>query len=341
MALLPIDTRRLHIRVMRPADAPVLSAYRSDVEIGRFQDWSMPYGLDEALRMLEGQADVVDLPADGWVQLAVDHAGQMIGDLAVGVVDGHIAHVGYTLAPAFHGKGYAGEALSTLVDVLFRSGGIHRIVASVDPDNTASMRVLEGQGFTYEGRARSAEFVRGAWVDDDRYGLLRSDREAWLGRPSSASSVELVELDVDNVRAFAQLATHHSQERFVAPMSASFRDALFPEIIDGSPVVPWMRGIVADGSPVGFVMLADVTAAHPDPYLWRLLVDRMHQRRGVGSAALSLVIELLRARRCRRLLTSWVEGPGGPRAFYERMGFEATGAIVDGEVEGALTLSRT
>ena len=30
------------------------------------------------------------------------------------------------------------------------------------------------------------------------------------------------------------------------------------------------------------VMLALVTDAHPKPYLWRLLVDRRHQRRGIG-----------------------------------------------------------
>ena len=64
---------------------------------------------------------------------------------------------------------------------------------------------------------------------------------------------------------------------------------MFPESIDGAPVVPWMRAIEADGELVGFVMLAITTEAHPEPYLWRFLIDRMHQRRGIGSAALDLV----------------------------------------------------
>ena len=102
-----------------------------------------------------------------------------------------------------------------------------------------------------------------------------------------------------------------------------------------------MRGIVANGEPVGFVMLAAVTPAHPDPYLWRLLIDRKHQRRGVGDATLRQLIQHLRSEGCTRLLTSWVEGPGGPAPFYTRLGFSPTGRVIDGEVEGALEFSTT
>ena len=78
-------------------------------------------------------------------------------------------------------------------------------------------------------------------------------------------------------------------------MPESFADALVPEIVDGAPVVPWMRGVEADGELAGFVMLAEVTDAHPEPYLWRLFVDRRHQRRGIGDRVLALVVERLRA----------------------------------------------
>jgi hypothetical protein len=38
------------------------------------------------------------------------------------------------------------------------------------------------------------------------------------------------------------------------------------------------------------------------------------------------------------MLTSWEEGPGGPRPFYEKLGFTETGRQVDGETEGRLVL---
>ena len=43
-------------------------------------------------------------------------------------------------------------------------------------------------------------------------------------------------------RKLYRLRTHRNQQRFVATMPESFADALVPEIVDGAPVVPWMRG---------------------------------------------------------------------------------------------------
>lgn len=341
MMILPISTSRLTLRVMRPTDAEIFVSYRNDPDIARFQDWALPYPIEHALAFLDDQVACDDIPIDGWVQIAIDHRDEVIGDLAVGMSpERGVAQIGYTLRREFQGTGYASEALSALVDLLFDRRDVHRIEASVDPENLPSIRVLENQGFVYEGCARQAELIRERWVDDAKYALLRSDRASWLLRPQTIRRVNLVELNPDNVRQFSQLATHRSQERFVAPMSASFRDALVPELIDGEQVKPWMRGIEADGEPAGFIMIADVTDAHPDPYLWRLLIDRNYQRRGVGTAALTTLVDMLRQQGRTQLVTSWVDGPGGPRGFYERAGFRPTGNLVDGEVEGVLDLTR-
>ena len=79
-----------------------------------------------------------------------------------------------------------------------------------------------------------------------------------------------------------------------------------------------MRAIEADGQIVGFVMLALTTPNHPEPYLWRLLIDRMHQRRGIGSRALELLADECRAMGDSTLLVSWAEGKGSPRAVLPR-----------------------
>jgi diamine N-acetyltransferase len=122
-------------------------------------------------------------------------------------------------------------------------------------------------------------------------------------------------------------------------MADSYADALFPEEVDGWPVVPWMRGVTADGAMVGFVMLALATEHHPEPFLWRLLVDRMHQRRGIGSAIIELVAEECLRTGNETLLVSWSEGPGSPRDFYVRHGFVPTGRLVDGEIEARKSLA--
>src|SRR5690606_29967975 len=119
-----------------------------------------------------------------------------------------------------------------------------------------------------------------------------------------------------------RLAVHKSQERLVAPMLDNFRDALVPPVEHGAPVVPWYRAIEADGDIVGFLMATQPTAAHPNPYLWRLLIDRMHQRRGIGSAALDHFEQWCRDQGATAIEVSWVEGPGSPARMYRARGYE-------------------
>jgi GNAT superfamily N-acetyltransferase len=195
--------------------------------------------------------------------------------------------------------------------------------------------VLERAGLLFEGHTRSSFWVGDEVSDDWIYGMTRSDWETWRDRPRNLpQEVHLVEIGEANVWDVYRLRTHKTQEEFVATMAQSYADALFPEIVDMAPLAPWMRAVVADGEMVGFVMLALRTQHHPEPYLWRLLIDRRHQRRGIGARVLELV-----AGECRRsgsdtLLTSWAEGKGSPRPFYLRNGFEPTGRIVDEETEG-------
>jgi RimJ/RimL family protein N-acetyltransferase len=339
VVVLPLRTERLDLRVMRVADAPVLAAYRDMPEIARYQGWALPFTVDAARRMLEEQAHLDDLADEGWVQIAIEHNGEVIGDLAVCMTDdGHVAELGFTLAPQHHGKGFANEAAGALVDALFARTDVHRVVASIDPANVASMRVIEHLGFRHEGTGRRATQVRGEWLDDMRFALLREDRADWLARPTSCEAVELVEITDDNLRAVAALATHRHQEHFVAPVARSLAQASVPPMHDEYLVVPWTRAIQADGEIVGFMMLSAVSPGEPVPYLWRFLIDRRHQRRGVGSRAIGLLVEQLRCDGHEALLLSYEEAPGGPRPFYERLGFVPTGLVVDGETEARLEL---
>lgn len=326
--------------MMRVADAPVLVEYRNDPRVAHFQDWDLPYTSERAVeRLTEQEARGEGLAVGEWSTLAIELDGEVIGDLACHLDErGAVAEVGYTLRSAFQGRGYAREALSALVDHLLATTDVHRLEASLDPENVASMRLLESVGMTWESFSRRSYFLRGRWDDDLRYAMLREERAAWLQRPSTPpSSLALVEITPDDAYLWGRLRTHHSQERFVATMALSFRDALFPEVVDGAAVVPWMRGVLADDERVGFVMLAEATAHHPEPYLWRLLVDRMHQRRGIGRLIIAELVRLLTEQGHRSLVTSWVEGTGTPRPFYLGLGFEPTGRIVDGETEARLS----
>ncbi|MBA3606688.1 MAG: GNAT family N-acetyltransferase [Acidimicrobiia bacterium] len=338
--VLPVDSARLRLRRFTPADALAFAAYRSDPAVARFQGWSTPFEPDAASRFIAAQADLAGPTRGRWVQIAVEHAGELIGDVAVRLDDdGRLATIGYTLAPAHQGRGFAREAVACLLDHLLDTLGVHRVEASLDPRNVASARLLERLGFDHEGTFLSAVVADGEWTDDDHYALTADRRRTWNERQRARpDDVRFVEVTAGNRQQVLRLEIHHSQQRFVAPMAQSFADALVPDVVDGEPVVPWFRAIEADSSLAGFVMIAARTEAHPEAYLWRLLVDRWHQRRGIGERALELLVEQLRADGHETLLVSWHPGAGGPEPFYLDRGFVPTGIVEDGEIEARLRL---
>lgn len=330
-----LRTPRLELRLLAGRDVDAFVRYRNVPDVARYQDWELPY-TTEMGRAVAADVGRLGGPTRGeWVQLAIDRAGVLVGDLAVWVDQaGELAMIGYTVAPEHQGHAYAVEAAEALIDWLFERIGVHRISATLDPRNMASARVLERCGFEYVGTARSSAFVRGEWADDTRFSLLADDRARWKQRPTGRpDSIALVEVTPDNVRAVGRIEVAHSQRRFVSSVTQSIADAAHPPLDDGVPTRPWYRAIVADGELAGFAMLALPTPSEPIPMLWRLLVDTWHQRRGIARRAIGQLAEMLLSDGSEYLEVSFVDEPDGPEAFYAQLGFERTGEVDDdGEV---------
>ena len=328
---------------MREDDAGDLARRRNDTEVARFQNWTLPYPKDEADRIV-GELVAMDGPEneEWWMAVVCDRdTNEAYGDLALHLsAESQTAEVGYSFGSEHWGKGYATESLEALMRYLFEELKVTRVFGMLNPDNPASAVVLERSGLLFEGHTRSSFWLGDAVSDDWIYGMTRPNWDAWITRNRNPPDVvKLVEVTVDNERAVSKLKTHKSQESFVAPMGWSFTDALFPEVVEGAPLVPWMRAVEADGELVGFVMLALRTEHHPEPYLWRLLIDRLHQRRGIGGRVLDLIAEECRAMGDATLMTSWGEGKGSPGPFYLGHGFEPTGRKIDHETEARKQVS--
>ena len=342
MTFTPLRTDRLLLRPVRAADAAPLAARRSDPEVARYQTWIPPYALDRAEALI---ADVMamDGPSDGawWMLTVADPADTTVfGDIVMKLTwDGRTAEIGYNFDRDSWGQGYAVGAVEALVEYLFDTVRVTRIEGGLHPDNPASAMVLERVGMLFEGHTRRSFWVGDDNSDDWLYGMVRDDWEAWRSRPRHRpESVELVEVTTDNLRATMRLVTHKSQEQFVAPVTQSLCEALVPPVENGVTLDPWYRAVVADGELAGFVMLARSQPGAAEPWLWRLLVDRMHQRRGIGSRTIDLVVDQCRARGDDTLLTSWRLGRGSPEPMYLARGFVPTGEIDDGEVIARLRL---
>ena len=93
------------------------------------------------------------------------------------------AEVGFALAREAWGHGLMREALTTLIAFAFDDLRMHRLEADVDPDNDASLGLLERLGFQREGYLRERWIVAGAIRDTVLLGLLEREwRERMAGR---------------------------------------------------------------------------------------------------------------------------------------------------------------
>lgn len=174
-----IATERLVLRRFRSSDAETLAAYRSDPDVARYQSWTPPVTLDQA-RAIVASLAAGDPTQPGWFQYAIERTEDKrhIGDVGVDLHDNRMrAEIGFTLATAYQGRGYAGEAVRAVLDHLFRVRGLHKVTAETDARNAASARLLERVGFTREGVLRSHTWIKNEWTDDALYGLLADE---WL-----------------------------------------------------------------------------------------------------------------------------------------------------------------
>jgi RimJ/RimL family protein N-acetyltransferase len=98
-----------------------------------------------------------------------------IGGVSLRPVNGDpaILDLGYALAPAWHGQGFATEGLGALVRHAFEERGAERIFATIFVGNHASRRVAEKLGFQHEGTLRRAVWKRGVWLDEWLYATTR------------------------------------------------------------------------------------------------------------------------------------------------------------------------
>jgi len=172
----PILTERLQLRRSRPEDAEAISAYRSDPAVNRHQGWERtdPEGTRAVLEEMASR-----MPGDpGWVQFSVEEreSGQLIGDVGMSPEgEPGVVKIGYTIAPASQGKGYATEAVRALVDYAFDRLGADMIRAYASAENIPSRRVAEKVGLrlmeTFE-HEYEGEMWKGV-----RYELRRDERE--------------------------------------------------------------------------------------------------------------------------------------------------------------------
>jgi len=162
-----IDTKRTNLKRLSLEDAATLFAYRSSPEVYAYHAWN-PENMEEAesfirVHSIESKASVGE-----WKQLGIydkEDSG-LIGDCGFYRANAEEAEIGYTVVPQHQGRGIATEVVRSLVEYIFRETSTHRIVAKTDPENIASIKVLERIGFEKVSHLVNSVQIRGEWKDD-------------------------------------------------------------------------------------------------------------------------------------------------------------------------------
>jgi [ribosomal protein S5]-alanine N-acetyltransferase len=109
--------------------------------------------------------------------------GLAVCDLASGAIVGGInmnnivhgrfqnAALGYWAFAGTAGRGYLSEGLRLTIRYAFGDLGLHRLEANIQPGNTASIRLVERNGFRFEGTSPDYLFIDGAWRDHERWAI--------------------------------------------------------------------------------------------------------------------------------------------------------------------------
>lgn len=173
-----IRTERLLLRPLKLEDAPAYFKLRSSPEVMNYIQRPLAQSEAEVLEQIKEQ---LQSQTDGKM---VVWAIADLNDQLIGVagywrmqLEHQRAEVGYMIDEPFHGQGLGTEALNAILAFGFQKMQLHKIEADIDPNNIASLRLLERFGFKQEALFRENRFFNEQFYDSCWLGLLRKEWE--------------------------------------------------------------------------------------------------------------------------------------------------------------------
>lgn len=171
-----LQTERLVLREIGYLDAQEIHVLRSDPRIMAYLDRDPDVSVEATATFinllkenLQGREGIV------W-GISLQDKRKLIGTAGFWRIDaGHRrAEIGYTIHPDHQGRGYMHEALQIILDYGWQRMNLHSVEANVNPNNTASIELLENNGFVKEGHFKENWYYNGKFLDSAVYSLLRS-----------------------------------------------------------------------------------------------------------------------------------------------------------------------
>jgi ribosomal-protein-alanine N-acetyltransferase len=185
-----LETERLILRSLRPEDKEAIYDYASDPEVTRYMLFNTHASIADAEAFLEWRAERYAKRQRIEFALDLKSSGDLVGLCGLHNffrADQHV-ELGYVLRRKFWGNGYMAEAVREVIRFAFEEMGMHRVQAICFEDNVRSARLMERCGMTYEGMFRDQLIVRGQFITNKLYSILRQEFAEQKAPPSSSAS---------------------------------------------------------------------------------------------------------------------------------------------------------
>ena len=150
-------------------------------------------------------------------------------------------------------------------------------------------------------------------------------------------TIELVAIDETNKNAVELLEVHDNQKHYIASNKRSLETAESEEYCK----IARPFAIYADEKLIGFTMFAfEIDSSDPNDryWLWRFMIDKNHQGKGYGKAALEKIIDYFKSHSADHILLSTEEVNKTALSLYHKYHFAETGEMNDDEIVLRLNL---
>lgn len=169
-----LETERLILRRVDNTDVNEIFALRSNPDTMKYIPRPLVKTTEDALEhiaMMEGKIE--NNEGINWA-ITVKGNPKLIGVIGHYRIkpEDYRAEIGYMLLPEFNGKGIISEAVKEVVVYGFKIMKLHSIEAIIAPENYASARVLEKNGFIKEAHLKENQFYEGRFLDTVIYSIL-------------------------------------------------------------------------------------------------------------------------------------------------------------------------
>ena len=181
------ETERLIIRIITPDDARDYFEIASSPIVSAETIWNRHQTQEDTIGYLQRVLNRFEKKEEIHWGIIYKETNKLIGRTGLIMIDSEHekAELGYVISNHYWNQGIATEAAYPILEYAFNVVGFNRIEARCRSNNVGSYRVMEKLGLVFEGILRKQLKIKGKFMDQKLYSILKVEFESTFGEDSS------------------------------------------------------------------------------------------------------------------------------------------------------------